>query len=183
VAASLRLAAERLARLRPHARLSPALLGLPLVVLTLLLLPGGDGPLEREIAELLERGALAAARERLDRAAKAAPGDPLVEKLRGDVACARRAPGECLRRYRVAFAARPRLGEDPVLRANVRRLLAREHACGTRRAAAHLLGELRDPESLPALEAARRSSGIFAVFCTGDSIDRAIAATRTNLER
>jgi hypothetical protein len=107
----------------------------------------------------------------------------VLEKLRGDVACARGAAGECLRRYRVALAAREELREDPALRANARRLLDRGHSCGTRRAAAQLLGELRDPEALPALEEARRSGGIFAAFCAGDAVDRAIASTRAAVAR
>ena len=118
------------------------------------------------------------ARAKLEGAAKARRGDPLVEKLRGDVACARGASGECLRRYRVALAARPVLREDPALRANARRLLSGAQSCGSRRAAAELLGELRDPAALPTLESARRSGGVFSWFCTGDAIDRAIASTR-----
>jgi predicted Zn-dependent protease len=186
-APSVRRGAEALAAAGARSARTPArsaaLLAIPLLALLLLLLPGGDGALEREIADLLTRGDHAAARQRLDDAARAAPGDPLVEKLRGDVACARGAPGECLRRYRVALAARPAFGGDPALRANARLLLAGDHACGTRRAAAHLLGELRDPEALPTLEAARRSGGIFAFLCTGDAIERAITATRADLDR
>jgi eukaryotic-like serine/threonine-protein kinase len=87
-------------------------------------------------------------------------------------------PGESLRRYRVALASDPRLARDPRLRENARALLGRDQSCGTRRAAAELLGELRDPEALPALREARRGGGIFGWFCTGDAIDRAIAATR-----
>jgi hypothetical protein len=139
----------------------------------------GQGPtLAREVAAALERGDLPAARRSLDQAARERPGDPLVEKLRGDLACARGAPAECVRRYRIAIAARPDLRGDPALRGNARALLGPGQSCGTRRAAAQLLGELRDREALPALEAARRSGGIFAALCTGDTIERAIAATR-----
>jgi hypothetical protein len=166
----------------PGARRRVALAAAALLALGLLL-PRGDAALEREIAALVERGDLPAARRRLEALARERPGDPLVEKLRGDVACARGAPGECLRRYRVALAARPALRSDAPLRANARRLLAREQACGTRRAAANLLGELRDPEALPALEAARRAGGFFAFFCTGDALDRAITATRAEVAR
>ncbi len=151
----------------------------PLLVVALLLGPGSDAALAREVEAALERGDFATARQRLDAAARVGAGRPLVEKLRGDVACARGAPSECVRRYRTALAARPALRDDVALRRNARALLGRDRDCGTRRAAAQLLGELRDPGALPALEAARRSGGLLAFFCTGDSIDRAIAATRT----
>jgi hypothetical protein len=105
-----------------------------------------------------------------------------VEKLRGDLACARGVPDECLRRYRTALAARPALRSDGALRQNVRALLSRDEGCSTRRAAALLAGELRDPETLPALQAAaRQSRGFFAYLCTGDAFDRAIAATRASV--
>jgi eukaryotic-like serine/threonine-protein kinase len=150
-------------------------------VLTLLgILAGCGHPAQSRSGDtpMVARGDLPAARQRLDASAKVRPGDPVVEKLRGDVACARGEPAECMRRYRVALAKRPELREDPLLRANARRLLRPGEACGTRRAAANLVGELRDPEALPALEEARRSAGILAYFCAGDSIDRAIGATR-----
>ncbi len=143
-------------------------------------MPASDGSLARDVAAAIERGDHAAARRTLDDAARARPGDPLVEKLRGDLACARGAAGECLRRYRVALAARADLRGDASLRINVRRLLGREHGCGTRRAAANLLGEIRDPDALPALEEARRSGGLLSFLCTGDSLDRAIGATRAS---
>ncbi len=129
------------------------------------------------MAIALEHGDVAAARARLEHPPRGVDR-VIVEKLRGDVACARRAPGECLRRYRTALAARPELRDDEVLRRNVRVLLAPGEACATRRSAALLAGELRDPEALPALEAARRAGGLLAFLCTGDAIDRAIAATR-----
>jgi eukaryotic-like serine/threonine-protein kinase len=187
-AAHFRRAAARIARIPAIASLSPlrraGLAALPILALALVLGPAdAEIPLEREIAALVEQGDLAGARGRLELAAKERPGDPIVEKLRGDVACARGSPAECVRRYRVALAARPELRQDPALRRNARRLLAREQPCATRRSAAHLLGELRDPEALPSLEAARRSGGIFAFLCTGDSIDRAITATRAELRR
>lgn len=156
-----------------------ALALVPLFALSLAVLPRTDASLARDVASLLERGDVATARARVEDGARRRPSDPVIEKLRGDVACARGAPGECLRRYRVAIAARAELREDPALRANARRLLDRAQSCGTRRAAAQLVGELRDPDALPALEEARRSAGIFAVFCTGDAFDRAIAATRS----
>ncbi len=157
-----------------------ALAVLPVVAISLASLPRTDGALARSVADRLEHGDVASARALVDEAARRRPADPVVEKLRGDVACARGAPGECLRRYRVAIASRPELREDPSVRANARRLLDRTESCGTRRAAAQLLGELRDRGALPALEEARRSAGVFAVFCTGDSIDRAITATRAD---
>jgi hypothetical protein len=149
--------------------------------LALLLLPLGERGLERDVEALLTRGEHAEARRLLDQAARERPGDPIIEKLRGDVACARRAPGECLRRYRVALAARPSLRADAALRANVRGLVGRQHGCETRRAAAALLGQLRDTDALPALEEARRSGGLFAFLCTGDAFERAITATRGTL--
>ncbi len=168
-----------LSRLLSASPLHQALLvAVPLLALAVAFGFGHGAALARDVAGALERGDLAAARRRLDQAARERPDDPLVEKLRGDLACARGAPGECVRRYRVAIAARPDLREDPTLRGNARALLRSEQSCGTRRAAAKLLGELRDREALPALEAARRAGGIFAPLCTGDSIDRAIAATR-----
>ncbi len=155
-----------------------ALAALPALALATLWLPQSETSLEGEISGLIAGGRLADARAKLEAAAKARRGDPLVEKLRGDVACARGASGECLRRYRVALAARPVLREDAALRANARRLLAGAQSCGSRRAAAELLGELRDPAALPTLESARRSGGVFSWLCTGDTIDRAIASTR-----
>ncbi|HEX9051119.1 MAG TPA: serine/threonine protein kinase, partial [Anaeromyxobacter sp.] len=160
-----------------------ALAVLPIFAVSLAMLPRTDAALAREVSGLLERGDPARARAVLEEAARRRPADPVVEKLRGDVACARGAPGECLRRYRVAIAAREELSADPALRANARRLLGRAQSCGTRRAAAQLLGELRDPQALPALEEARRSGGIFSFFCTGDAFDRAIAATRASAAR
>ncbi len=171
-----RLARAALEPLPPLQR--AGIVAVPLMAIALVALPSSDGALEREVASFVERGDLASARRRLDDADRRHPGDPIVEKLRGDLACARGAAGECVRRYRIALAARPELREDAALRGNARRLLGPGQACGTRRAAAQLLGELRDPEALPALEEARRSSGLFAFLCTGDSIDRAISATR-----
>jgi hypothetical protein len=137
-----------------------------------------EAALGREIGALLARGDVKGARRRADAAARERPRDPYVEKLRGDVACALGAAGECLRRYRVALAARPALREDRPLRLNARRLVGSNEACDTRRAAASLLGQLRDPEALPALERSRRAGGLLAFLCTGDALDRAIAATR-----
>lgn len=159
--------------------------GLVALALLLVAIPflRGDAALAREITSRLEEGDVQGARRRIEAVAKERPDDPLVEKLRGDVACARGATRECIRRYRVVLASRPELREDRTLRMNARRLVHRDQACSTRRAAAHLLGELRDPEALPALERSRRSGGIFAVFCTGDALERAIAMTRASMAR
>jgi hypothetical protein len=169
------LAAKRHLPRSPRRR--AALAAAPLVALALLLLPRSDAALAREVGRDLARGDLPAARAALDAAPHGADR-ALVEKLRGDLACARRAPGECLRRYRTAIAARPALRADEDLRRNVRALLSRDESCATQRAAALLAGQLRDPDALPALQAARRSAGLFAFLCTGDAFDRAIAATR-----
>jgi hypothetical protein len=167
-------------RVRPSGPLArAALVALPVAALTLRAVLGGDAALAREVAADLARGDHAAARVRLEEAARTRRGDPLVEKLRGDLACASGAPDECLRRYRSAIAARRELGDDPGLRRNARALLRRDLGCGTRRATAQLLGELRDRDALPALEEARRSGGLLAFLCAGDALDRAIAATRT----
>jgi hypothetical protein len=155
------------------------LAAVPLLAGVVLLTSSGDPALARSVEAAIARGDLAAARSLLDDAARSGRAGPVVEKLRGDLACARGASGECLRRYRVALAARPELREDPALRRNARALLRRDQSCGTRRAAAALVGELRDREALPALEEARRRGGLFAFLCTGDAIDRAIAATRS----
>jgi hypothetical protein len=164
-------------RLPPSPLHRAALAAAPLVVVALVASPWSGAGLARQVGDALERGDLAAARAALDGAHRRTDR-ALVEKLRGDLACARRAPAECLRRYRTALAARPDLRADDRLRRNVRALLSREERCETRRAAALLAGELRDPEALPALEAARRSGGLFAFLCTGDAFDRAITATR-----
>jgi eukaryotic-like serine/threonine-protein kinase len=156
---------------------------IPTLALAVLVVPRSDAALSAEVAARVSRGDLAGARALIDRAERRRPGDPVVEKLRGDVACARGAAGDCLRHYRVSLAARPALRDDAVLRANARRLLASAPSCSGRRAAAELLGELRDPASLPVLEQARRSAGPFAFFCTGDAIDRAIVATRAGARR
>jgi hypothetical protein len=148
------------------------------VALTLGVGLGGDAALAREVGAAIARGDHAAARRQLEEVARERGRDPLVEKLRGDLACASGGGDECVRRYRVALAARPEYREDPVLRRNARALLRRELGCGTRRSAAQLLGELRDRGALPALEEARRGGGVLAFLCTGDAIDRAIAATR-----
>ncbi|HVI97345.1 MAG TPA: hypothetical protein VM753_25240, partial [Anaeromyxobacter sp.] len=93
-----------------------------------------DASVDAEVAALLARGEHAKARAVLERAEARRPGDGRLEKLRGDVACARGAAGECLRRYRLALAARPELRADPTLRANARNLLATAQGCGARRA-------------------------------------------------
>jgi hypothetical protein len=156
-----------------------ALAAVPLLVAATLLLPPSGAALAREVGRAIAQGDLVAARVALDRAPRGADRG-LVEKLRGDLACARRAPDECLRRYRTALAARPELRVDESLRRNVRALLSRDEACATQRSAALLAGQLRDPAALPALQAARRSAGFFGFLCAGDAFDRAIAATRAS---
>jgi hypothetical protein len=165
-------------RIPPSPLHRAALAAVPLLVAALLLRPGTDAALSREVGGDLARGDLAAARAALDDGSRGADR-ALVEKLRGDLACARRASGECLRRYRTALAARPALGGDEGLRRNVRALLSRDESCATQRSAALLAGQLRDRDALPALQAARRSGGLLAFLCTGDALDRAIAAART----
>jgi hypothetical protein len=156
-----------------------ALAAVPFLVATAFLLPRSDAALAREVGRAIAQGELAAARAVLDAAPRSADR-ALVEKLRGDLACARRAPDECLRRYRTAFAARPELGGDASLRRNVRALLSRSESCATQRSAALLAGQLRDPEALPALQAARQAAGFFGFLCAGDAFDRAITATRAS---
>ncbi|BDG01015.1 serine/threonine-protein kinase [Anaeromyxobacter oryzae] len=140
---------------------------------------GGDAALAGDVADRLARHDLAGAHALLDGAERAGHRGPLVEKLRGDVAIARGAAGEGLRRYRVALAADPALRSDAKLRENARKLLARADRCDTKRAAAELLGQLRDPAALPALREAKRSSGLLGFLCTGDALDRAIVAIRS----
>ncbi|ACL65272.1 serine/threonine protein kinase [Anaeromyxobacter dehalogenans 2CP-1] len=171
----------RAARTRfPATRRGRAVLAVALLALAgLLAVPRGQSDLAAGVAARLSAGDAAGARSLLDAAERAGRRGPLLDKLRGDVACARRASGECLRRYRLALAADPVLRSDPVIRENARRLLGAD-ACGTRRAAAELVGELRDPEALPALRAARGRGGLLAYFCTGDAIDRAIREVRAD---
>jgi eukaryotic-like serine/threonine-protein kinase len=137
----------------------------------------GGPSLERAVQDRLSSGDLSGARALLDEAERDGRSGPRLQKLRGDVACARGAQGECLRRYRLALAADPDLRDDEVLRQNTRRLLERADGCGTRRAAAELAGELRDPELLPSLRASRRNAGFLGFLCGGDAVDRAIATT------
>jgi eukaryotic-like serine/threonine-protein kinase len=162
----------------PFRRRHAAIAAVAATLAGFLLLGGGDRALSKDVAARIGKGDLTGARALLDRAERDGIRTPVVEKLRGDLAFARGAPGECLRRYRVALAAEPALRTDPVLRENTRRLLAGAEGCGTKRAAAELLGELRDPRALPVLREAKRSSGLFGFLCTGDAIDRALAATR-----
>jgi hypothetical protein len=164
-------------RIPPSPLHRAAIAAVPLLLVAAVVLPRSDAALAREVERAIARGELGAARLSLETAPHGTDR-ALVEKLRGDLACARRAPDECLRRYRTALAARPALRGDEALRRNVRRLLSRDEGCATRRAAALLAGELRDPETLPALQAARRSAGPFGFLCTGDTLERAIAATR-----
>jgi eukaryotic-like serine/threonine-protein kinase len=102
-----------------------ALVAAPVLAIALLWL-GGEDPLVREVRQLLAAGELPRAADVLDRAAAQRPSDPGVEKLRGDLACARGQGRECLRRYRAALEARPGLKDDPLVRENVLALLGRE---------------------------------------------------------
>jgi eukaryotic-like serine/threonine-protein kinase len=102
-----------------------ALLAAPVLAVALLCL-GGEDPLVREVRQLLAARELPRAAAALDRAAAQRPDDPAVEKLRGDLACARGQSRECLRRYRAALERRPGLSGDPVVRENVLALLGRE---------------------------------------------------------
>jgi eukaryotic-like serine/threonine-protein kinase len=102
-----------------------ALVAAPVLAIALLWL-GGEDPLVREVRQLLAAGELPRAADVLDRAAAQRPTDPAVEKLRGDLACARGHGRECLRRYRAAIEARPGLKDDPLVRENVLALLGRE---------------------------------------------------------
>jgi hypothetical protein len=166
-------------RIAPAPALRRVALAVPLLTVALYVLtPRSGADLAREVSFALAHEDLASARAWLESPPRGIDRG-LLEKLRGDVACARRAPGECLRRYRIALAAQPELRTDGTLRRNVRALLSPRESCATRRSAAVLAGELRDPDALPALQAARRSGGFFAFLCTGDAIDRAIAASRT----
>ena len=84
-----------------------------------------SGALEREVAARLDARDLAGARQLVAAAQHGRAGDPLLDKLRGDVACAARSSGECLRRYESALSARPELGRDRRLRENALALAAR----------------------------------------------------------
>ncbi|MFT3915211.1 MAG: tetratricopeptide repeat protein [Anaeromyxobacteraceae bacterium] len=137
---------------------------------------GGGMGLRSRVEALVARGELARARQLLEAAGP--DDDPVVEKLRGDLACAEGRPADCLRRYRAALGGRPELRADGFVRANTVRLLDGAQPCAVRRAAALLLVEVRDPAALPALERARRSAGLLAIFCEGDALDRALVATR-----
>jgi hypothetical protein len=106
----------------PLARI--ALVALPLAVALAAGLPR-EPAFAREVGERIDAGDLAGARAAIDRAARSAGADPWLEKLRGDLACARGDAGECLRRYAAALEARPGLAGDPRLRAAVLRLVER----------------------------------------------------------
>ncbi len=84
-----------------------------------------SGALDREVASRLDARDLAGARQIVAAAEHARAGDPLLDKLRGDIACAARSPGECLRRYEAALSASPTLGRDRRLRKNALALAAR----------------------------------------------------------
>ncbi len=84
-----------------------------------------DGALSRRVAALVAARDLAGARRLLREGERRHPGDPTVEKLLGDVACARRDYGDCLARYRRALEKSHRFASDRVLRANALALLPR----------------------------------------------------------
>ncbi|MFL5302016.1 MAG: hypothetical protein ACJ79R_16905, partial [Anaeromyxobacteraceae bacterium] len=90
-----------------------------------LLARGREPGFARELEQRLVAGDVDGARRALRDAERERPGDPLVEKLRGDVACARRAYGDCLRRYDAALAAAPRFATDARIRENALALAAR----------------------------------------------------------
>jgi hypothetical protein len=85
----------------------------------------GTGALERAVSSRLAARDVDGARRLLRAAERGGATGPALEKLRGDIACAARAFGECLRRYETALAARPSLGRDPRLRENALALAAR----------------------------------------------------------
>jgi hypothetical protein len=236
------LRSSRLARtIRENPRwVAAAAVALALVVAGPFLLTSAP-PFASEVSARMDAGDLSGARATLEAAARGLPANPWVEKLRGDLACARGEFGECLRRYRAALAARGTFSSDERLRGNVLALIGRDEDggaglvrvaarvdgidqpltegvgsdrfwirwnavraleargeagridyadvyardlaggtdCATKRAAAAKLAELRDPRVLPRLEEARRRErGFLGFLCVGDSISRAIAATR-----
>lgn len=100
-----------------------------------------SGALELEVAARLDARDLAGARQLVAAAEPGRAGDPLLDKLRGDLACAARSSGECLRRYDAALSARPALGRDRRLRENALALAARGEE---RRAVVAVLARLPD---------------------------------------
>jgi hypothetical protein len=84
-----------------------------------------DEALARKVAALVTARDLSGARRLLREGERKHPGDPMVEKLLGDVACARRDYGDCLGRYRRALEKSRRFASDRVLRANALALLPR----------------------------------------------------------
>ncbi|WP_242393702.1 protein kinase family protein [Anaeromyxobacter oryzisoli] len=117
------------------------LVAAPVAGAALLCFPLREPAFARDVSALLAAGDLPRARAALEAAARRHPRDPYVEKLRGDLACARGDGGECLRRYRAALEARAAFRSDPLLRANALRLLAREdHRLALVRVAARLDG-------------------------------------------
>lgn len=113
-----------------------ALAAVPLAALAALGLGlAGEPGYAAQVERLLDAGDVSRAAAAVDRAAASRPREPWIEKLRGDVACARGDGEGCLARYRAALAARPGLGSDARLRANVLRLLGREGSAAVRVAA------------------------------------------------
>ncbi|WP_176065683.1 serine/threonine protein kinase [Anaeromyxobacter diazotrophicus] len=128
-----------LRRLATRRRALAAAAAVALVAGGALALARRPGALERAVAARLEARDLDGARRLLREAERRGGAGPVAEKLRGDVACAGRAYGECLRRYEAALAARPALGRDPRLRENALALAARGD---DRRALAAVLARL-----------------------------------------
>jgi len=83
------------------------------------------GALERGVSARLAARDVEGAWRLLREAEGAGETGSVLDKLRGDVACAARAYGECVRRYDAALASRPALGRDPRLRENALSLASR----------------------------------------------------------
>jgi hypothetical protein len=83
------------------------------------------GRVEREVEARLATGDVAGARRSVGDAEHRGTRGPVLEKLRGDIACAAHAYGECLARYHRALVGRPLLGRDRRLHDNALALAAR----------------------------------------------------------
>ena len=103
------------------------------------------GRVEREVEARLEAGDVAGARRSVRYAEQRGTRGPVLEKLRGDIACAAHAYGECLARYHRAVAGRPSLGRARRLHDNALALAARGEE---RRAVVALLARLGDEDEL-----------------------------------
>lgn len=121
-----RLRALRLDRLRAHPRPLAAIAAAALLLgAGAVALARRAGALERDVSARLAARDVDGARRLLREAERGGASGPALQKLRGDVACAARAYGDCLRRYEAALAASPSLGRDPRLRQNALALAAR----------------------------------------------------------